>query len=136
MPAASGSRATAIRAPATCCTTIVSAYCVTSGSSTTSRARCAVFARPGCPRFWPAVSSGGSDVDTTRPARVSTLDHWESYWKGHADLDHTYSTGGRLAREVLADGEVKGRRVLEVGAGSGRDTLALARGGAVAVVLD
>ena len=71
-----------------------------------------------------------------QPSRVSTLDHWESYWKGHADLDRTYSTGGRLAREVMADGDVKGRRVLEVGAGSGRDTLALSRAGAVAVVLD
>lgn len=71
-----------------------------------------------------------------QPTRVSTLDHWESYWKGHADLDRTYSTGGRLAREVLADGPVEGRRVLEVGAGSGRDTLALARLGALAFVLD
>ena len=51
--------------------------------------------------------------------RVSTLDHWESYWKGHQDLDRTYSTGGRLVREILADGPVAGRRVLEVGAGSG-----------------
>jgi SAM-dependent methyltransferase len=68
--------------------------------------------------------------------RVSTLDHWESYWKGHADLDRTYSTGGRLAREVLAEGPVAGRRVMEVGAGSGRDLLALARAGAVGVVLD
>jgi SAM-dependent methyltransferase len=68
--------------------------------------------------------------------RSSTLDHWESYWKGHADLDRTYSTGGRLAREVLAEGPVAGRRVLEVGAGSGRDLLALARAGAVGVVLD
>ncbi|MGH7741354.1 MAG: class I SAM-dependent methyltransferase [Candidatus Eiseniibacteriota bacterium] len=71
-----------------------------------------------------------------QPTRVSTLDHWESYWKGHADLDRTYSTGGRLAREVMADGPVAGRRVLEVGAGSGRDTLALARAGAIAFVLD
>ena len=75
-------------------------------------------------------------MSDARPARVSTLDHWESYWKGHADLDRTYSTGGRLAREVLADGDVAGRRVLEVGAGSGRDTLALARVGGVAFVLD
>src|SRR6267378_1304627 len=70
------------------------------------------------------------------PTRVSTLDHWESYWRGHADLDRTYSTGQRLAREILRDGAVAGRRVLEVGAGSGRDTLALARAGAIAVVLD
>ena len=70
------------------------------------------------------------------PRRVSTLDHWESYWKGHADLDRTYSTGGRLVREVLADGPVDGRRVLEVGAGSGRDALGLVRAGAIAFVLD
>ena len=68
--------------------------------------------------------------------RVSTLGHWESYWRGHANLEQTYSTGGRLAREILADGAVTGRRVLEVGAGSGRDTLALGRAGAIAVVLD
>ena len=68
--------------------------------------------------------------------RVSTLDHWESYWKGHQDLDRTYSTGGRLAREILAEGPVQGRRVLEVGAGSGRDSIALARDGAIAIVLD
>ena len=68
--------------------------------------------------------------------RASTLEHWESYWKGHADIDRTYSTGGRLVREILRDGPVDGRRVLEVGAGSGRDSIGLARGGATAVVLD
>jgi SAM-dependent methyltransferase len=68
--------------------------------------------------------------------RASTLGHWESYWKSHQDLDRTYSTGGRLAREILSDGSVTGRRVLEVGAGSGRDALALARTGAHTVVLD
>ena len=75
-------------------------------------------------------ASGGA------PLRVSTLDHWESYWRSHANLEQTYSTGGRLAREIQHEGEVAGRRLLEVGAGSGRDTLALARAGAKAVVLD
>ena len=70
------------------------------------------------------------------PARASTLEHWESYWKDHSNLDATYSTGDRLAREVLADGDVKGKVVLEVGAGSGRDTLSLVRAGAIGVVLD
>ena len=70
-------------------------------------------------------------------ARVSTLDHWESYWKGHQhDIDDTYSTGGRLVREVLADGPVSGRLVMEIGAGSGRDLLELARQGARGIVLD
>ncbi len=68
--------------------------------------------------------------------RVSTLDHWESYWRGQGNLEHTYSTGGRLIREILRDGAVEGRRVLEVGAGSGRDTIGLAEAGAAAVVLD
>lgn len=69
-------------------------------------------------------------------ARASTLRHWEDYWRSHDRIEETYSTGGRLEREIRRDGEVEGRRVLEVGAGSGRDTLELARAGAVAVVLD
>jgi SAM-dependent methyltransferase len=69
-------------------------------------------------------------------ARASTLRHWESYWRGHARIEETYSTGDRLAREILADGAVEGRVVLEVGAGSGRDTLTLVRAGARGVVLD
>jgi len=69
--------------------------------------------------------------------RASTLDHWESYWKGHqSDIDDTYSTGGRLVREVLADGPVEGRVVMEIGAGSGRDLIALAGLGARGIVLD
>lgn len=70
-------------------------------------------------------------------ARVSTLDHWESYWKGHSqDIEDTYSTGGRLVREALADGPVQGKLVMEIGAGSGRDLLELARMGAKGIVLD
>jgi SAM-dependent methyltransferase len=68
--------------------------------------------------------------------RVSTLEHWETYWRGHANLAATYSTGDRLVREVLVDGPVRGRHVLEVGAGSGRDALGLVRAGAIGVVLD
>lgn len=70
------------------------------------------------------------------PLRESTLAHWESYWKGHARIEDTYSTGGRLVREIERDGDVRGRHVLEVGAGSGRDLLELAGKGAIGVVLD
>lgn len=69
-------------------------------------------------------------------ARASTLQHWESYWRGHGRIEETYSTGDRLAREILADGAVSGQPVLEVGAGSGRDTLRLIEAGATGVVLD
>ncbi len=69
-------------------------------------------------------------------ARASTLAHWEAYWRAHPAVEETNSTGGRLVREILSDGPLAGRAVLEVGAGSGRDTLGLARAGARAVVLD
>ncbi|NOT35161.1 MAG: class I SAM-dependent methyltransferase [Candidatus Eisenbacteria bacterium] len=69
-------------------------------------------------------------------ARQSTLGHWEAYWRSHARVEDTYSTGDRLVREILADGEVRGAAVLEVGAGSGRDLIGLARAGAIGVVLD
>lgn len=69
-------------------------------------------------------------------ARASTLHHWESYWRGHGRIEETYSTGDRLAREILAEGPVAGKTVLEVGAGSGRDALGLVRAGANGVVLD
>jgi SAM-dependent methyltransferase len=75
-------------------------------------------------------------VSGPAPARSSTLAHWESYWRGHANLEETYSTGGRLVREILRDGDVRGRLVLEVGAGSGRDTLGLVSEGAIGIVLD
>jgi len=38
--------------------------------------------------------------------------------------------------QILAQGPVRGRRVLEVGAGSGRDSVALASEGAVSFILD
>jgi SAM-dependent methyltransferase len=68
--------------------------------------------------------------------RASTLEHWESYWTEHPELDQVYSNQDRLVREVLAEGPVRGKTVLEVGAGSGRDTLGLVRAGATGVVLD
>ena len=69
-------------------------------------------------------------------ARASTLHHWESYWRAHPRIEETYSTGDRLAREILAEGPLVGAPVLEVGAGSGRDTLRLVEAGARGVVLD
>ena len=73
---------------------------------------------------------------SVKPARASTLGHWESYWRGQRDVAQSYSTGGRLAREIRHELPVAGKRVLEVGAGSGRDTLELISAGAVGFVLD
>lgn len=68
--------------------------------------------------------------------RESTEAHWTRFWTERADIDAVYDTGGRVVEQILAEGPVRGRRVLEVGAGSGRDSVTLAAEGACAVVLD
>ncbi|MGE5177396.1 MAG: class I SAM-dependent methyltransferase [Hyphomicrobiales bacterium] len=68
--------------------------------------------------------------------RASTEAHWSRFWRERSDIDAVYPTDGRVVEQIRAQGPVAGRRVLEVGAGSGRDVIALAAEGAVAVVLD
>ncbi len=76
--------------------------------------------------------------------RSSTPDHWQRFWdQAEAiDLDEVYDNDGRLVREItrLYDlesmGDLSGVRILEVGAGSGRDAVALARAGAEVVTID
>ncbi|HEY2924537.1 MAG TPA: class I SAM-dependent methyltransferase [Candidatus Eisenbacteria bacterium] len=68
--------------------------------------------------------------------RKSTEAHWTRFWRERAAIDDVYPTEGRVVEQILNAGEVEGRRVLEVGAGSGRDSVALAGAGATAVLLD
>ncbi len=72
----------------------------------------------------------------TPGVRESTEAHWTRFWRERSDIDAVYDTEGRVVDQILAAGEVRGRWVLEVGAGSGRDSVALAARGARAVVLD
>jgi SAM-dependent methyltransferase len=70
--------------------------------------------------------------------RESTPQHWQRFWEEADDLDlaDVYGTDGRLVREISALGDLTGLRVLEVGAGTGRDAVALAVAGAYVVTLD
>jgi ubiquinone/menaquinone biosynthesis C-methylase UbiE len=70
--------------------------------------------------------------------RESTPRHWQDFWEEaeRHGLDDVYDNDGRLVREITALGDLRGKRVLEVGAGTGRDAVALARAGAVVVTLD
>lgn len=68
--------------------------------------------------------------------RASTPDHWDRYWRDRQGaIEEVYSNEDRILRQ-LDDLALAGRRVLEVGAGSGRDSLELARRGARIFVLD
>jgi SAM-dependent methyltransferase len=51
-------------------------------------------------------------------------------------MDDVYDNDGRLVREIRALGDLHNWRILEVGAGTGRDAVALAAAGATVVTLD
>jgi SAM-dependent methyltransferase len=68
--------------------------------------------------------------------RKSTEAHWTRFWRERAEIDDVYPTEGRVVEPILAETSVRGKRVLEVGAGSGRDSVALASAGATAILLD
>jgi SAM-dependent methyltransferase len=68
-------------------------------------------------------------------ARQSTPGHWERYWAEREEIDEVYSNEDRIRRQ-LETLPLEGRWCCEVGAGSGRDSLELARRGSQVVVLD
>lgn len=70
--------------------------------------------------------------------RTTTRGHWQRFWEeaDRLSLDDVYDNDGRLVRELFALGDPAGRRVLEVGAGTGRDAVALAGAGAEVWTLD
>ncbi len=67
--------------------------------------------------------------------RASTPEHWNRWWRDHREVEETYSNDDRLLSQ-LTDLPMEGRLVVEVGAGSGRDSVALARRGARVIVVD
>ncbi len=76
-------------------------------------------------------------------ARTSEKRHWERFWEGSQEIDDVYDNGGRVLAgiergwsAVHGASELSGARVLEVGAGSGRDSLELDRRGADVWVVD
>jgi len=68
--------------------------------------------------------------------RETTPEHWQRFWTDGRPLHEVYSNQGRLVEQALAEGSLSGRRILEVGAGTGRDTMELVRRGAAGYVLD
>lgn len=67
--------------------------------------------------------------------RQSTSEHWRRLWTKR-DIDDVYPTSEIIIENLLQTVDVKGLRILEVGAGSGRDSIRLARLGAQVFVLD
>ena len=68
--------------------------------------------------------------------RASTEAHWTRFWRERAAIDEVYPTAGQVLERILAEGPVDQAWALEVGAGSGRDSVGLSERGARAVMLD
>jgi len=70
--------------------------------------------------------------------RTSDKQHWEDFWTKKSDVKEIYDNSGRILQAVhrLWGDDLKGKRVLEVGAGSARDSFDLASLGAEVYTLD
>jgi SAM-dependent methyltransferase len=68
--------------------------------------------------------------------KTSEKHHWERFWEESQDIQDVYDTGGRVVDALLTHLQPRGARVLEVGAGSGRDSIALRELGAEVWVVD
>jgi len=63
-------------------------------------------------------------------------DHWDRFWQKKSDVRKVYSNEGRIADNLERVTALHAKLVLEVGAGTGRDSADLADRGAIVVVLD
>ena len=69
--------------------------------------------------------------------RTSDRYHWEKFWTKKKDPGKIYDNSGRIPVALFElTQDVKDKRVLEVGAGTGRDSFTIAEEGAKVYVLD
>jgi len=74
--------------------------------------------------------------DAAQAQKESTKLHWEKFWSDKKDFHEVYSNDDRVLRNVLSVTGLQGKRVLEVGAGTGRDSFGMVERGATVYMLD
>ena len=84
----------------------------------------------------PRRTPGGSAPSSRPDGKESRLEHWESFWQEKQQVEEVYSNADRILRNILAVTDVRGKRILEIGAGTGRDSFPLSERGAEIVQLD
>jgi ubiquinone/menaquinone biosynthesis C-methylase UbiE len=68
--------------------------------------------------------------------RTSDKKHWDDFWDSSGKVGEVYDNEGRVSRHFMSVAPLEGMRILEVGAGTGRDGLFMANMGASVVSLD
>jgi ubiquinone/menaquinone biosynthesis C-methylase UbiE len=68
--------------------------------------------------------------------KVSTKDNWESFWQKKDDTEHVYSNSDRIYRQISKHIKLSGTRILEVGAGTGRDSFMFSNDDVALFLLD
>ena len=61
---------------------------------------------------------------------------WEQFWDEKKQVEEVYSNSDRIIRQLEALGELSGKYIMEVGAGTGRDGFRLVDAGARVILLD
>lgn len=59
---------------------------------------------------------------------------WEKFWE--KEVEDIYPTSGNLVKNLKGVTDVSGKRVLEIGAGTGRDSIRIKKAGGIIFVLD
>ncbi len=68
--------------------------------------------------------------------RVSKREDWETFWEAKQETEEVYSNAGRVLRHLSRLTSLEGKKVLEIGAGTGRDSFPLVEHGAIVFQLD
>lgn len=76
----------------------------------------------------------GTDGD--RMVKKSEKKHWDEFWASSSDLEQLYANDDRIIEHLGAALDIGGKRILEVGAGTGRDSETLSARGAEVWTLD
>ena len=76
-----------------------------------------------------------SEQPSKRP-RESRKNDWETFWDEKQDTDEVYSNAGRVLRHLSKVTSLQKKKVLEIGAGTGRDSFPLVENGATVIQLD
>lgn len=68
--------------------------------------------------------------------RSSEKKHWDDFWEASSELEDVYGTDDRIVENLTKYMDLAGRKVLEVGAGTGRDADKIASQDAITYALD